>query len=68
MNEERNRWIEAAKVLANDASAKIQCPKCQDATLVITDQITQENPTIIERHMRCPECSTYNSLRLNREP
>lgn len=67
MTTESHRWIEAGKILAGNPKAKVLCPKNQDAELVVTDESPREHPEIIERHMRCPKCGAYNSIRLHRE-
>lgn len=60
------RWIEAGKVLAQDASAKVLCPVCQAVVLEITDVRNESNPIELERHMICKACGARNSLRLAR--
>lgn len=60
------RWIEAGKVLAQDANAQVLCPVCQAETLKVTDVRNESNPTELERHMKCSACGVYNSLRLVR--
>ena len=67
MNSEvTKRWIEAGKVLAQDANAKVLCPVCQAETLKITDVRNESNPIELERHMSCTACGASNSLRLVR--
>jgi hypothetical protein len=58
------RWIEAGKVLAQDASAQVPCPVCQSAILQVTDVVNESNSSELERHMKCTSCGAYNSLRL----
>ena len=60
------RWIEAGKILAKDANAKVPCPVCQAETLDVTDVRNEENPAELERHMLCKACGATNSLRLVR--
>jgi hypothetical protein len=61
--EERDRWIHAAKVLATDPRAEVLCPRNEDALLVVTDD-AEEPERAFERHMRCPKCGAYNSIRM----
>jgi hypothetical protein len=67
MKTEIQRWIEAGKILSQNPRAKVLCPKNQDAELVVTDQSPLDDSTLVERHMRCPNCGAYNSIRLRRE-
>lgn len=60
------RWIEAGKVLAQDANAQVLCPVCQADTLKVADVRSEINPTELERHMKCSACGAHNSLRLVR--
>ena len=58
---ERERWIEAGKTLAEDPAALVECPRCGNARLIVTDAAIDG---VIERHMRCRKCGAYNALRL----
>lgn len=61
------RWIEAGKILAQDASAvNVLCPVCQAVALEVTDVRNELNPVELERHMVCKACGAQNSLRLVR--
>jgi len=64
MKPEIDRWIEAGTILVKNPQTRVLCPKNRDAYLVVTDASPPENPHVIERHMRCPKCGAYNSLRL----
>jgi C4-type Zn-finger protein len=67
MNSEiTNRWIEAGKTLSVDSNAKVKCPVCESATLQVKDERSESEPSLLERHMTCPSCGAYNSLRLKR--
>lgn len=63
-NTEIQRWIEAGKVLAQDPTARILCPKCQSEYLEVVDIRNPANPDELERIMRCPVCGAMNVLRL----
>jgi uncharacterized C2H2 Zn-finger protein len=62
MNEETERWIKAAKILSTDPGAQVLCPRCRASPLSVTDQPL--DATHKERHLRCPKCNAYNSLRM----
>jgi len=62
MNTETQRWIEAAKVLAMDPTAKVRCPRNNDSDLEVEDVVINE--THLERHLRCPKCGAYNAILL----
>ena len=62
MKGETRRWVDAGIVLAKDPKALVTCPVCQKSTLEVTDQELGDRK--IERHMRCPTCSSYNSILL----
>jgi len=66
MTDETRRWTEAGKVLAADAQAQVSCPRCGLTALVVTDASPPDDPSLIERHLRCPCCGAYNSILLHR--
>jgi hypothetical protein len=68
MKTESYRWIEAGKILSENPVAKVLCPKNQDAELVVKDESPPDQPELVERHMQCPKCGAYNSIRLRRVP
>jgi len=67
MTDETRRWIEAGRTLATDAEAQVSCPRCGLTALVVTDASPPDDPTLIERHLRCPGCGAYNAIRLRRK-
>jgi rubredoxin len=58
-NDERDRWIEAAKA-AVDVSARITCPRCRKGMLLIEDE--RVDATHQDRHLRCPDCGAHESI------
>jgi hypothetical protein len=58
------RWIEAGKILGANPNAKVRCPENNDDFLATQDSSPAENPTHIERHMRCSKCGAYNAVLL----
>lgn len=59
------RWVEAAKILGADSTAKTLCPVCQKGFLNVLDVKNKANPLEFERHMSCDMCGAYNALRMN---
>jgi Zn finger protein HypA/HybF involved in hydrogenase expression len=53
----REKWIEAGKILASDATYEVVCPECDKETLKVEDIHNDQNPVeIIERMIYCPLC------------
>jgi hypothetical protein len=63
MSEEYKRWIEATKILGTHPTTQVLCPRCQASPLAVTDQPL--DATHKERHLRCPMCNAYNSMRMS---
>jgi predicted RNA-binding Zn-ribbon protein involved in translation (DUF1610 family) len=63
VKDERQRWVDAGIALAKDPRAVVVCPHCGKANLEVTDQSLGNHQ--LERHMRCPLCGAYNSLRMS---
>jgi uncharacterized C2H2 Zn-finger protein len=66
MQDETQRWIQAAKTLADDPSAKVPCPRCSAESLQVEDVPNPADPEVMERILRCPRCGAMNALRLRR--
>jgi hypothetical protein len=60
---ERQRWVEAGKILAADPRAQVLCPRHGDGYLTVTDVPVAGDPTQLERHLRCPVCGAQNIIR-----
>ena len=60
---EWRRWVEAGKALAADPRAQVACPRHGDGFLVMDDVRNPQDPTQVERYLRCPACGAYNVLR-----
>lgn len=58
------RWIEAAKVLIADGSAVVVCPERGDGTLAVHDEISESDPTVMERYLVCDKCGARNVIRM----
>lgn len=61
-------WVEVGQAIAADAKAQVACPVCAEATLEVWDVPWEVEPKRWERHMNCPACGAYNSLRMKAEP
>ena len=59
---EWERWLEAAKILSADASARVLCPHAGDDYLEVMDLTSEADPRRSERVMRCPTCGHYNAI------
>ena len=59
---EWQRWVKAAKVLALDPTAQVLCPHNLDGYLQVTDVPSSQDPSQIERHLRCPVCGATNII------
>lgn len=59
---EWERWVEAAKILGADPTAKVRCPRHDDDFLEVIDVPLPGRPGRVERHLRCPTCGAYNSI------
>lgn len=57
-----NKRIEAAKILAMNSIENVICPDCHQIFLKVQDVAIN---LIIERHLICDICGTYNALRIN---
>lgn len=60
---EWQRWVEAAKVLAADPTARVLCPRNGDGYLEVTDVPLADGSGQLDRHLRCPVCGATNVIR-----
>ena len=58
------KWVEAARILAKDPTAIVQCPQNGDGELLVRDVVSPDAPDIIERFLTCEKCGAWNSIRL----
>lgn len=65
--EESKRWLDAGVKIGNNPTARVLCPKCQQADLNVWDQYFAGVATHVERHMKCPKCGAANSMRKARK-
>ncbi|HEX7643190.1 MAG TPA: hypothetical protein VF472_13375 [Burkholderiaceae bacterium] len=59
-----SRWAAASRLLAMDGTAKVACPVCANAILVVVDKRSDINPEFLERRLVCPLCRVMHTLRL----
>jgi hypothetical protein len=58
------RWVEAAKMLARDPTTVVTCPERNDGTLVVRDEVSVSDPTMIDRYLICDRCGARNVIRM----
>jgi DNA-directed RNA polymerase subunit RPC12/RpoP len=58
------KWVEAAKILAEDVTATVRCPERDDGRLIVSDQVFAAEPTMMERTLRCEQCGARNVIRM----
>ena len=68
MRDDGKAWVEVGKAIAADAKVPVTCPVCAEATLEVWDVPWEAEPKRWERHMKCPACGAYNSLRMKADP
>lgn len=61
MKESSKRWIEAAKILGKDATAKVKCPECDIGYLKVKDEVVEKYGKL-DRYMICDNCGRYNVM------
>lgn len=62
------RWIEAARVLAAEKSAVVTCPERGDGRLTVHDEVSDNDPTMMERYLVCDTCGARNVIRMRVGP
>ncbi|SIT05807.1 hypothetical protein SAMN05421788_103212 [Filimonas lacunae] len=61
MKEVTKKWIQAGKVLGEDADAKVNCPDCEKGILTVTDVVIGFAGKT-DRILCCPCCSKENVI------
>ncbi|MFT3676826.1 MAG: hypothetical protein QM781_13115 [Chitinophagaceae bacterium] len=64
MTEQAKRWIEAAKILAENPNKKVKCPECEKGFLTIKDEIVQPLNKM-DRYLICDICGKWNVITMN---
>jgi transcription elongation factor Elf1 len=59
-NDERDRWINAAKTLAVDVTSKVKCPRCLNGTLSVRD--VPVDTTHQDRELKCDACGALEAI------
>ena len=62
ISETTKKWIRAGKQLAEDPTAKVQCPERDDGILRVLDVPIAGDPTRMERYLVCDTCGARNVL------
>ena len=62
ISEGSKKWIEIAKVLADDDTVKLNCPECGFSFLSIINVRFGGGNEHLERHIHCEKCGAMNSL------
>lgn len=62
MNKESREWIEAARILSEDPSAKVLCPNCEKDYLRVKDVAYPEDPGLFDRYLTCLHCGAGEVL------
>lgn len=57
----RRKWLDAAKILGEDLSKKVPCPNCNVGYLYIKDVVVKEDSKC-HRYLICPNCNSYNVI------
>jgi hypothetical protein len=64
MNEIATLWLEAAKVLAVNPNAIINCPACKIGKLLIKDEPFGKDQ--IDRYLICDACGKYETITMSK--
>jgi len=59
------RWVEAAKVLTQDPLAIVRCPALADGVLTVRDEVSKDDPGMMERYLVCQSCGARNVIRMH---
>jgi predicted RNA-binding Zn-ribbon protein involved in translation (DUF1610 family) len=62
MESTSRKWIEAGKVLAQDPMAQVPCPTCGAEFLEVVDHPWDQDPSLSDRQLRCPQCGATETL------
>jgi DNA-directed RNA polymerase subunit RPC12/RpoP len=64
MTPEAKLWLDAAMILGRDPSAKVRCPVCAAADLIVRDVYPSLDADVFERYLECPSCKSRNIMRM----
>ncbi len=65
MNTISKKWIEAARALIQDKTAKVICPECMNGILIIKDEEIKEWDKI-DRYLICNNCGKWNVITMSK--
>jgi hypothetical protein len=60
-NQNLRKWLDAAKILGEDANRKVLCPNCNVGYLYVKDVIWKDGKKC-DRYIICPNCNAYNTI------
>lgn len=63
VSEQTKRWIQAAKILAEDPETEVACPNC-GGKIETRDVPWSGDPSQFERYLVCPYCGTVEVIRM----
>lgn len=68
MNNNRIKWVNAAKKLVENPTEKILCPDCNKSFLNVNDVFLDDNQPEkgVERYLLCEICNKYEAILLKR--
>ena len=65
MTETRRLWLDAAKILAENPEAVVNCPECEKGKLKTKDEEIKEWDKI-DRYLICDTCGRYEVLTMTK--
>ncbi len=65
MHSRSKKWIEAARALTQDKTARVECPECMNGFLFIKDEEIKEWNKI-DRYLICSNCGSWNVLTMDK--
>jgi len=64
MMDDPNQWIEAAKILEKNATAKVKCPECNTGELMVKDEFAP-GKNKLDRYLICNHCGNWNVITMS---
>jgi C4-type Zn-finger protein len=56
-------WIDAVRWMEADPGTPVTCPVCDIGTLIVEDILSEANPEVGTRTIRCTHCGHYSTSR-----
>lgn len=67
MTEQTKKWIEAAKILAENPNEKVTCPECAKGNLIVKDEVA-EALNKMDSYLICNNCGKWNVISMTLSP